>query len=300
MTPAELKEIEDHANKVSSSTKSSDHPGPWNALGAGTASGFTLGATGNIGKSGEYSTEAQQLNPKSYGLGYTAGTIGSTLLMPELALPKWGGTAIRAIPKVGPKIAEIGAGIVEKVLPKSSSSDAELAQAANKWKTTGTQKTADQMTLAEQNAAEALGTAPPAPKAESGTFSKMADWIKAVPGRVADTVEGAGTKTGIGVQTIPRIVAPVAGPEPQPVTENDMHSSAEPDNSPNTPFGQLASFLAQAKDSNNPAVQQAANQAQSQVDPSDPDAQRKIAMALQSTPAGRAVGNSDSSLHDEA
>lgn len=64
------------------------------------------------------------------------------------------------------------------------------------------------------------------------------------------------------------------------------------------PFASLANFLAQSAESANPDVQSAATQAQQAVDPNDPDAQRKIAMLLQGTPAGRAVGNSDSSLNE--
>ena len=65
-------------------------------------------------------------------------------------------------------------------------------------------------------------------------------------------------------------------------------------------FATLANFLAQAKESANPDVLAAAEQAQQMIDPNDPDAKRKMAMLLQGTPEGRAVGNADSSLNQEA
>lgn len=97
-------------------------------------------------------------------------------------------------------------------------------------------------------------------------------------------------------QTVPRVVAPVVGPEPQPLPAGS-YGAAEEDKTPGS-FGKLANFLAQAKDSTNPEVAAAAEAAQQNVDPNDPDAKRKIAMALQATPAGRAVGNSDSTINE--
>jgi hypothetical protein len=61
-----------------------------------------------------------------------------------------------------------------------------------------------------------------------------------------------------------------------------------------SPFSRLTDFLSQSDDTTNPEVQQQAEQAQQQVDPNDPDSKRKAAMNLQTTPSGRAVGNSDS------
>lgn len=65
-----------------------------------------------------------------------------------------------------------------------------------------------------------------------------------------------------------------------------------------SPFGQLTNYIRQASGSTNPAVQEAATQAQQAIDPNDPDSKRKAAMALQSTEEGRAVGNSSSNIRD--
>lgn len=66
-----------------------------------------------------------------------------------------------------------------------------------------------------------------------------------------------------------------------------------------SPFGRLSDYIAQASGSSNPAVTDAAEQAQAAVgDATDEDAKRKAAMALQSTPEGRAVGNSSSNVRD--
>ena len=118
---------------------------------------------------------------------------------------------------------------------------------------------------------------------------------KITTGQAAGTVGNA----IVNPPEVPQPQAPMpAGQAGQPSRQvSGKVSEAAPETGP---FATLASFLAQAADSANPDVQSAATQAQQAVDPNDPDAKRKIAMLLQGSPAGRAVGNSDSSLNNEA
>lgn len=60
-----------------------------------------------------------------------------------------------------------------------------------------------------------------------------------------------------------------------------------------SPFGSIVDYLKLAQNTSNPQVQAAAQQAQAVS--TDPDSKRKAGMALQSTPEGRAVTNSESS-----
>ena len=66
-------------------------------------------------------------------------------------------------------------------------------------------------------------------------------------------------------------------------------------------FGTLMDFLAQAQNSNNPAVQEQARQTAEATaqEPNNQDLNRLLAMRLQATQAGRAVGNEDSPVNEE-
>ena len=68
------------------------------------------------------------------------------------------------------------------------------------------------------------------------------------------------------------------------------------------PFKNLKNYLSQGRTAQNPAVQQAAQQAESQVSPGimDEVAKRRMAAQLQSTPEGRAVANTQSPVRDAA
>lgn len=64
-------------------------------------------------------------------------------------------------------------------------------------------------------------------------------------------------------------------------------------NVPSNPFGKITDYFKQSAGATNPRVTEMAQAAQETSD-SDPDAKRKAAMVLQSSPEGRAVGNGDS------
>ena len=124
----------------------------------------------------------------------------------------------------------------------------------------------------------------------------------AVGSDVSNVVNGnttPGTEPFTGDKTTPATEYPSEPYTPVDTKKYQDETPVDQKTSSNTKggFGAIANFLAQAQQSSNPAVIAAAQAAQSQVDPSDPDQARKIAMALQSTPEGRAVGNSDSSLN---
>lgn len=126
-----------------------------------------------------------------------------------------------------------------------------------------------------------------------GAEALGASAIKPTVGNVTGAAVRA-TGTGINMPATPRTID-------NQIEKNIMGVPlSQNEEQPKPGFGKLSNFLAQARDSANPEVQTAAEQAQSAVDPNDPDAKRKIAMILQQTPAGRAVGNSASSLNEQA
>lgn len=65
-----------------------------------------------------------------------------------------------------------------------------------------------------------------------------------------------------------------------------------------SPFSRLTDYLNNAKDTQNPVVQQKAQEAASMQDDTDADSKRRAAMQLQGTPEGRAVTNKESGIRD--
>lgn len=262
MTPEELKQIADHPQGDISAPST---PGKLGSFGAGAASGVTLGIAGNYGPMADYATRAQQANPLTYGAGYLGGTAFGMLGGPELLAGK-------AISKLAPEATSMaGLGMKE-----ASPTGAQAGfQAIKNYVSPVTDKVTELAKPLTDN---------------------LPKWIKAIPDSNAGSAAGS---------VIPRVANPIAGPEPQPQPlPAGSYGAAEPETSDTQtasvqPFSAIADFLAQAQDSNNPAVQQAATQAQQGVDPNDPNSAQQIAMALQTTPEGRAVGNSDSIVHDQ-
>jgi len=111
------------------------------------------------------------------------------------------------------------------------------------------------------------------------------------------------TANKIALSNVPEVLAKagtsaIGGAVNQLGTQAATKDIAQTFDQPTSPFGKLTSYLTQAAGSSNPEVQQAAEQAQVIADSNDPDAKRKASMVLQSTPQGRAVGNSTSSFRD--
>lgn len=104
-----------------------------------------------------------------------------------------------------------------------------------------------------------------------------------------------GAATAAAEKTLPGTSSSLGGAANAELAQAASGDIKEKLNVPSSPFGKISDYLAQSSGSNNPDVQAAAQQAQAAVDGSEDDnAKRKAAMALQSTPEGRAVGNSDS------
>jgi len=114
------------------------------------------------------------------------------------------------------------------------------------------------------------------------------------PGRIGQTgAAAAGSQVNEVVLPSQQIPPPAPGQPQNNITGSKI--------SANTPtFGTLADWLAQAKSSNNPEVQSTADQSlEALASANDPAANRLIAMNLQQSKVGRAVGNDESPVNEE-
>lgn len=274
MTPqeqAQLNAAEQEYSKANPS-KEDNAPGKVGTAVAGALSGATGGITGNWGPLADYSTRAQTANPMTYGAGYGAGTvatlpIGGALLKGAVKGAGTLATKGRAAIEAG---ADIGSDLSKKAFPKLSewmSQQGGREAAVNAYKA-GEVRPAIQIPEKIQNV---LTSKPTQTVLQTGT-------------------RGATLSTGPEPQ-VPTPPAPAAG-APQS-TEPQKTSSAEPS------FGTLADWLTVAKNNtNNPAVQAEADKSLAAMQQAqDPGANRLLAMNLQKTPQGRAVGNEDSPVN---
>ena len=293
----------------------------------GAAAGGTLGAVQGLGQTSTDVGDQLSKMAGGAGVGAAAGALGGGLGEKVHQVKTWGAPLVQSA--AAPSLGALGglAGVMpgtEKVDSSLPAADQAVQYAKNagigaaegtalkyapqvlKSVASGTADTAGW--LANQAAPLAEKMAGKFPRIVSAlTPSEFASGQDLVTGAVANL-------PGELKQPQSPIVPPMrqneaTGSLPQedvkPVTPEDMKRYQ--DTTPEAPqktssnakggFGTIANFLAQAQQSSNPTVIAAAQAAQSQVDPQDPDAARKIAMALQSTPEGRAVGNSDSSLN---
>lgn len=114
---------------------------------------------------------------------------------------------------------------------------------------------------------------------------------------VANTLKN--TSVGSTLTAVPGLVVRQQGETTNSPTSGKSSDASSTMDKPGM-FSSIANFLSQAKDSSNPAVQQQAQLAQQQLDEqNDADAKRRIAMNLQTTQEGRAVGNSESPVNGD-
>lgn len=292
MTPEEQKALD----AAEATHSKSNPPGVGESILRGAYSGGTLGFAPFADP--ERQEKAFQTNPKAYGLGYGGATLAESFGPGIIAKGVQGGKAIRGAMTAG----KVGKGLGTADDAANAITEANRIDNLRKNVRLGT---ASKEEIAAVNAADDARAAKEALAGQDATATKLATPPAAVPTPVTppgmwDKIKGAITSTPAkitGVQAGGAAGDAIINPPTPPVTENDMHSEAEPE-SKSSPFGAIANYLAQAQGSKNQDVQQAAQLAQEANSTNDEDAKRKIAMALQSTPAGRAVGNSDSNVHE--
>ena len=264
MTPKEQAEL-DALEKTHAGTPVSK-PG----YGTSALAGGLSGATGGLVGMSDWATNAQQANPVTYGAGYTAGTaatlpLGGALLKGGVKGVGALATKSRAITEAG---ADLGAAATEKAFPKLSE------WMANKG---GQEATA--------NALRAGQTRPAIQVPEAAQ--------KIITGKTGQSVLQGGLR-------VPSAAASPDQPQ-QAVPPAPAANAPASKVSANTPtFGSLADWLAEAKASRNPEVQSTADQSlEALASANDPAANRLIAMNLQQSKVGRAVGNEDSPVNEE-
>ena len=326
MTPQEQKALTDA--EAAHGSPPNNRTTALQAAGLGAASGATFGATGNIsGLGGDISTQAQTEHPAAYGAGYAGGTgasllYGGTVLKGLAALGTRGINAVRSIPAAATAAQE---GYLAGKAPAMAGAidEATAAKYANLKANPGTSPTPAMEAAAEQAGKPIAKEAPDA-------FNKITDWLKSIS---TDNPKS----TTAAIQVVPRAAALGASSDMQPQkalppaqaagapqaslanpednkAQQTASSVGQPSDQSNTDtqvasndvpmtqpsFGTLSDWLAQAKQSNNPDVQNEAAQSLAAMQGAqDPGANRLIAMNLQKTANGRAVMNEDSPVNEE-
>ena len=278
-------------------------PGEMTSLARGAGSGLLMGfqpqvagalttgfgTLGDYKKSVEESKQANQdawnAHPGLYGTGYAAGTAAG--MYGPGALVKGGKMAAEAI----------GAA-------RATSSNANIASKV----------------VAIMDAAEAAGQPITYAQAQAAAQAAVGSTAKVVPTVTAPTLQGTANAIVKPFSSIPaaagtatkRLVPSLIGEDTNtPLTGMPLSYATPEDNKqqvaqidtkaqvPANKFGTLIDWLAQAQNSNNPAVQEQARQTAEATaqDPDNQDLNRLLAMKLQESQAGRAVGNEDSPIN---
>lgn len=135
-----------------------------------------------------------------------------------------------------------------------------------------------------------------------GTIPKMSRSMPHLGGAVGSTISNYLNNTQDNI--VPQQSAPASNEPVVPLTPDEIKyfkdDSVSKADTPSNQFATVADYLKQASKSENPIVQEIAKKAQSAQEGADSDTKRKIAMALQSTPEGRGVGNSTSPINEQS
>lgn len=279
-------------------------PGPIESMVRGAGSGFTMGAapylygaakglllpgdtmSSEIENQRQLNDAAATNNPGYYGAGYAGGALG-------LAAATGGiGNAAEAA-----QAARAGSLIADTGIPTATSTISKIGSSIADW-------------LSAARAGAAKPIIPALAAVKSPTISAV--------GNIA-TRGVAGQAAGAAVGNYANQPANATNQDIEPPNEQQnnllgigitMNNSEDnkamqtassvgnpsPDHPSLAPFASLVNYLKQAQNSNNTSVIALADQAKNA---SDTGNTLPIAMALNSTPTGRAVGNSESPLNEE-
>ena len=220
-----------------------------------------------VAESANKNEDAYQQNPYSYGAGYAGGMVAPAVISGGLSgastMLRGGGGAMDALNAL--KTTE---GLKDAVYGLKLGAQEGLAGVVKPRPSQG-----------------------PSPSLTSGASTYVRENI---PGTAARVVGGATNKDPNAPLIPERAYVPGAAPPSSAAGAPQKTSMAEPS------FGTLADWLATAKNSNNPAVQNEAAQSLAAMQQTqDPGANRLIAMNLQKTANGRAVMNEDSPVNEE-
>lgn len=210
---------------------------------------------------------------------------------------------------VGGAAGVVGTGLT-KVIPVIKNAVAAPGMAATADALKGTAPSAgigvlDRLSLPGLGAlggmgSKALGIGQPKASWETDTPSAIADVAKS---GLQGAALGAAAKYGIkaGAAALDAAGNTALGAAKKVGSDADKVFAAATSDASNTgsdPFGKLGKWFSPGLESDNPQVQQVAQKVASVADPLDDTTSRQTAMALETTPEGRAVSNDTSPLHD--